>query len=69
MLLWMSVSIQPRHTMSWRAQAPCEPPPFVFKAMPAPSATPRLPRAAARRKSATAVQPFQLSTDVRPCAL
>jgi len=36
--------------------------------MPAPSATPRLPRAAARRKSVTAVQPFQLSTDVRLCA-
>ncbi len=61
------MSIQPRHTVVRRVQAPCEPP-FVFKAMPAPSATPRLPRAAARRKSVTAVQPFQLSTDVRLCA-
>ena len=38
---------------------------FVFKAKPAPAGATRLTRAAAR-KSVTAAQPFQLSTDVRP---
>ncbi|KAK9828127.1 hypothetical protein WJX81_008100 [Elliptochloris bilobata] len=39
--------------------------PFVFKAKPAPTDAPRQTRASTRGKAATAVQPFQLSTEAR----